>query len=180
MYTTKTKNTLLFTALLLFEIPNWGFHASNYALANPIGGTTFLVDIWGLPTGTVLDNVTVGILINAMLGLMAVVVPIIMGLFFLEHHHDLFEDHTRFFANGFNKFVCGLILTTYGFVIATEFSCLYLRILEETHTGPIPDLGGEPTGFIPLLLMSCALILANLGLGLLVAYAHRNLSEQEV
>lgn len=159
---------------------NWMLHTSNYSLSNPIGKGIFIVDVFGLPVHPAIENLTVGHLVNGFLGLAAVCLPIMIGKLFFENQHAIMEEGTDFFTKGFNKYITSLIGTIYGFVLITEFASLYLRILAETNSGPIPDMNSEGTGFIAMLIMSIALLLCNLGLGLYVAYVRHQLFYEEV
>lgn len=173
-----SKNRLSLIGLYLAECLNWLVHASNYSMANPIGSDEFLIDIWGLPAYGFIENLTIGTLINSVLGLAAVIVPVMMWRLFLDNQ-DLINKTDYFLDQKVSRIVAGLVVGLYAFVVATEFSVLYLKIQQQLVTGPIQIAGAEPTGFIPMLVMCIALILANLALGLFVAHVHRKINKAE-
>ena len=173
-----SKNRLSLIGLYLAECLNWLVHASNYHLVNPIGSEEFLVDIWGPPAYGFIQNITIGTLINSVLGLAAVIVPVLMCKLFLENQ-ELINRSGYFITQKASQIVAGFVGLLYLFVVATEFSVLYLKIQQATNIGPIQIAGAEPTGFIPMLIMCIALILANLGLGLFVAHTHRKIASSE-
>lgn len=152
---------------------NWLLHTSNYALVNTVGSDVFVVDALGLPAYSLIENLTVSTLINGVLGLAAVAVPVALFGVLLDRHQDIFANPRSFFASGLSKIVTGLLLLLYAFVIVTEFSALYLRVLAESAPSPIPTLSGHETGFWPMFLMSLALILVNAAMGLATAHILR-------
>lgn len=152
---------------------NWLLHTANYSLVNPVGSDVFIVDVLGLPATGLLENITVSTLINGVLGFAAVATPVALFSVLLDRHQEIFNAPRAFFASALTKIVTGLLLLLYAFVIVTEFSALYLRVLAESAPSPIPSLAGHETGFWPLLLMALALILINAAMGLATAHIMR-------
>ena len=153
---------------------NWLLHTSNYALVNTVGSDLFIVDVLGLPVVTGLGNITVGTLINGVLGLAAVATPVFLFGQLLERHEEIFQDTRNFFSNGLNAVVTALLVLLYLFVIGSEFSTLYMRILEESAPSPIPTLAGHEANFWPMMIMSIALIITNAAMGLATAHILRS------
>lgn len=163
-------------AAMLAEACNWALHTANYSLANPVGSDVFLVDVFGLPPYGALENLTVSSLINGVLGLVAVGVPVVMW-YFLITKREILNDPRAFFNDRLAKFISILLIVLYAFVVLTEFSALWLRILDETDTGPLPSVSGESVGTAPMVIMSICLIVANAGIGLAVASIYRSLNK---
>jgi len=161
-------------AVLGAECVNWTLHTANYALVNTIGSDLFVTDILGLPDIGFLSNISVGLMINGLLGLAAVAVPVFLFGQLLERHEEIFDDPKAFFRNGLNLIVTTLLLMLYVLVIASEFSALYMRIEEEVAHSVIPDISGEEASYWPMLIMSIALICTNAALGLATAAILRN------
>ncbi|MES9993995.1 MAG: hypothetical protein ABW098_18755 [Candidatus Thiodiazotropha sp.] len=160
--------------IFLAEGGNWLLHTSNYALVNTVGSDLFVLDVLGLPDIPFLSSLSVGILINGVLGLAAVATPIFLFGQLLDRHEDIFADARGFFRNGMNMIVTALLALLYLFVIVTEFASLYMRVLEETAPSPIPSLQGSETHFWPMLIMSIALIITNAAMGLATAHILRS------
>lgn len=158
----------------IIEIFNLALHIANYSLANVVGANYFLVDILGLPPYELINNLSVSDLLNTLLGMGAVITPIVGWHWFLDHQEEIFEDSSQFFQKGLNRIVGLMIAITYGFVVMSEFSVLMLRILETTTPGPIANIGEEQTGLLPMLIMAVTIILINLGLGFAVASVIRS------
>jgi len=156
------------------EVFNIILHASNYALANPLGSDVFIVDILGLPALPALSNISVGTLINGVLGLAAVLTPVFLFGQLLDRHQEIFEDAKGFFSNGINAIVTALLVILYLLVIATEFGALYMRITIETAPSIIPSLSNSEASFWPMLIMSIALIITNAAMGLACAHIMRS------
>lgn len=163
-----------FFGVLLAESFNWLLHASMYSLANPIGSDVFIVDALGLPEIALIENLTVGSLINGTLALIAVGVPVI-GWFFLLTRRDILIDRESFFRDPVPKLIGGLLVLMYIFIIATELSALWLRIADELQAGAIPSFSGHSPGALPMVIISFALILANAGIGLATATVYKSL-----
>jgi len=161
---------LIFTA----EAGNWLLHTSNYALVNTVGADLFIIDVLGLPDISGLSNISVGTLINGILGLAAVATPVFLFSQLLDRHQEIFDDARSFFSNGLNAIVTALFTLLYLFVIFTEFSTLYMRIKEETAPSPIPEFSGNEASFWPMLIMSVALIITNAAMGLATAHILRS------
>ncbi|MBL3588673.1 MAG: hypothetical protein JMN24_02625 [gamma proteobacterium endosymbiont of Lamellibrachia anaximandri] len=161
--------------LLIFgaEKFNWLLHTSNYALVNTVGADLFVLDVLGLPDIYALSNISVGTLINGILGLAAVATPVFLFSQLLERHHEIFSDPKGFFSDGLNAIVTALFTLLYFFVIFTEFATLYMRVLEESAPSPIPELAGSEANFWPMLIMSIALIITNAAMGLATAHVLR-------
>jgi len=157
---------LIFTA----ESGNWLLHTSNYALVNTVGADLFVVDVLGLPDIALLSNISVGMLINSMLGLAAVATPVFLFSQLLQRHTEIFADSKAFFSNGLHIVITGLLALLYCFVIATEFAALYMRIAEESAPSPIAAFAGSESSFYPMLIMSIALIITNAAMGLATAH----------
>ncbi len=153
---------------------NWLLHTSNYALVNTVGSDLFIVDVLGLPVVAGLGNITLGTLINGVLGLAAVATPVFLFGQLLERHDEIFQDTKNFFSNGLNAIVTTQLVLLYLFVIGSEFSTLYMRILEESAPSPIPNLAGHEANFWPMLIMSIALIITNAAMGLATAHILRS------
>ena len=145
-----------------------------------IGKDIFLVDVLGIPPYTFIENLTIGTLVSGFLGIAAVMMPILIGKLFFENQHAITEQGSAFFTSGINKYVTILVGTIYAFVLLTEFSSLLMRIQADMNSGPIPDLNSEGSGFLPMLLISIALLLTNLGLGLYLAWLRHQLYFEEV
>ncbi len=160
--------------IFIAEGGNWLLHTSNYALVNTVGADLFVLDVLGLPDIAVISNISVGTMINGMLGLAAVATPVFLFGQLLERHTEIFADTKAFFSNGLNAIITGMFALLYLFVIATEFAALYLRIEEETAPSPIAGLSGNEASFYPLLIMSIALILTNAAMGLATAHIIRS------
>lgn len=160
--------------IFLAEAGNWLLHTSNYALVNTVGSDLFVLDVLGLPDISVLSNISVGTLINSVLGLAAVATPVFLFGQLLERHEQIFADAKGFFSNGLNMVVTALLVLLYLFVISTEFATLYMRIAEETAPSPIPSLSGNAGSFWPMLIMSVALIITNAAMGLATAHIVRS------
>lgn len=152
------------------EVGNWALHTANYSLVNTVGNDVFLVDVLGLPGGSMLQDLTLNMLINGTLGAAAVATPIFLFSALLEHHEEIFEDPKGFFSKGLNILVTIFLAVLYLIVIATEFMALSLRVVSENAPSAIPDMGGDPTGFWPMMMMSLALIAVNAGFGLATAH----------
>lgn len=167
----------LFSKLFLIfmaEAVNWLLHTSNYALVNTVGSDLFVLDVLGLPDIPALSNISVGTLINGILGLAAVATPIFLFGQLLERHHEIFDDAKKFFSNGLHMVITALFSLLYLFVISTEFATLYMRIQEETAPSPIPGFSGNEASFWPLMIMSIALIITNAAMGLATAHIARS------
>lgn len=160
--------------ILLAEGGNWLLHTSNYALVNTVGADLFVLDVLGLPDIPLLSNISVGILINGVLGLAAVATPVFLFGQLLERHQEIFADTKSFFSNGLHVVITGMFTLLYLFVIATEFAALYMRIAEETAPSPIASLAGNQDSFYPMLIMSIALIITNAAMGLATAHIIRS------
>ena len=158
----------------LAEFFNWVLHTSNYALVNTVGSDLFILDVLGLPDIATLSNISIGTLINGVLGLAAVATPVFLFGQLLERHQEIFSDPKEFFSNGLNAIVTALLVLLYIFVIGTEFATLYMRILEESAPSPIPTLAGNEANFWPMLIMSIALIITNAAMGLATAHVVRS------
>jgi hypothetical protein len=162
------------TLILLAESFNWLLHTSNYALVNTVGSDLFIVDVLGLPDIPAITNISVGTLINGVLGLAAVATPVFLFGQLLERHEEIFDDPRSFFSNGLNAIVTTLLLLLYMFVIGSEFSVLYLRVVAESAPSPIPNLAGHEANFWPMMIMSAALIVTNCAMGLATAHILRS------
>lgn len=160
--------------ILLAEAGNWLLHASNYALVNTVGSDLFVLDVLGLPDISALSNLSVGTLINGVLGLAAVATPIFLFGQLLERHHEIFDDAKGFFSDALNIIVTTLFALLYLFVISTEFATLFMRIQEETAPSPIPGFSGNEASFWPMMIMSVALIITNAAMGLATAHIARS------
>jgi len=164
------KLSLIFGA----ELFNWLLHTSNYALVNTVGSDLFILDVLGLPDIAALSNISIGTLINSVLGLAAVATPVFLFSQLLDRHQEIFADPKEFFSNGLNAIVTALLVLLYLFVIGTEFATLYMRILEESAPSPIPTLAGSEANFYPMVIMSIALIITNAAMGLATAHILRS------
>lgn len=160
--------------IFMAEAGNWLLHTSNYALVNTVGADLFVLDVLGLPDIPALSNISVGTLINGVLGLAAVATPVFLFGQLLDRHTEIFEDAKGFFSNGLNAVVTALFALLYLFVISTEFATLYMRIAEETAPSPIPGFSGSEASFWPMLIMSIALIITNAAMGLATAHILRS------
>ncbi len=160
--------------IFLAEGGNWLLHTSNYALVNTVGSDLFVLDVLDLPDIPLLSNISVGTLINSVLGLAAVATPVFLFGQLLERHHEIFHDTKNFFSNGLHVIITALFALLYLFVIATEFAALYMRIEEETAPSPIAGLVGNEASFYPMLIMSIALIITNAAMGLATAHIIRS------
>ncbi|MCF6251099.1 MAG: hypothetical protein L3J75_07495 [Methylococcaceae bacterium] len=158
------------TLILLAETGNWLLHTSNYALVNTVGSDLFVIDILGLPDIPMLSNLSVGTLINGVLGLAAVATPAFLFSQLIERHEEIFGDTNKFFSNGLHMVVTGMFALLYFFVISTEFATLYMRVVAESAPSPIPGLSGSENSFWPMLIMSVALIITNAAMGLAAAH----------
>ncbi len=158
------------------ELGNWALHTGNYSLVNPVGSDVFLVDILALPSLDMLQSLTLGSLVNGMLGLAAVMTPVFLFSQLLEHHEKIFEDPKTFFRRGLTRLVTIFLILLYLIVIGTEFMALYMRVISEATTSPIPNIATEQTGFWPMLMMSLALIFVNAAFGLATAHIFRGAS----
>ena len=156
--------------VIMAEFINWLLHTSNYALINTVGSDLFIADVLSLPDISVFSNVSIGTLINSILGLAAVATPAFLFSTLLERHHEIFDDPKEFFRDGLNIIVTALLLGFYLLVIASEFSVLYLRVVEESTSSVIPNISGEHSSFWPMLIMSIALICTNAAMGLAAAH----------
>ena len=156
------------------EALNWLLHTSNYALVNTVGSDLFVLDILGLPDWSALSNITVGMLINSVLGLAAVSAPIFLFSQLLERHEEIFDDTRAFFSNGLHMIITTMLALLYFFVIFTEFAALYLRILEESAPSPIPGFSENESSFWPMMIMSITLIITNAAMGLATAHILRS------
>lgn len=166
----------LFSKLFLIfmaEAGNWLLHTSNYALVNTVGADLFVIDVLGLPDIPGLSNISVGTLINGILGLAAVATPVFLFGQLLERHQEIFDD-TKSFFNGLNTIITALFVLLYLFIISTEFATLYMRIAEETAPSAIPGFSGNEASFWPMLIMSVALIITNAAMGLATAHILRS------
>ena len=155
--------------VLCAEVFNWLLHTSNYALVNTVGSDLFIVDVLGLPDIAALTNLTLGTLINGVLGLAAVATPVFLFSQLLARHEEIFADPKTFFTNGLNAIVTTLLVLLYLFVIGTEFATLYMRVVAESAPSPIPNMAGNEANFWPMLIMSIALIITNAAMGLATA-----------
>jgi len=164
------KLSLIFSA----ETGNWLLHTSNYALVNTVGSDLFVVDVLGLPDISALSNISVGTLINGVLGLAAVATPVFLFGQLLERHAEIFEAGGKFFKDGLHIVITALFALLYFFVISTEFATLYMRIQEETAPSVIPGFSGGEASFWPMMIMSVALILTNAAMGLATAHMVRS------
>ncbi len=108
--------------IFMAEASNWLLHTSNYALVNTVGSDLFVLDVLGLPDIAVLSNISVGILINSILGLAAVATPVFLFGQLLDRHQEIFNDAKLFFSNGLHRVVTILFALLYLFVISTESS----------------------------------------------------------
>ncbi len=160
------KLSLIFSA----EAGNWLLHTSNYALVNTVGSDLFVLDVLGLPDISALSNISVGTLINGVLGLAAVATPVFLFGQLLERHGEIFEAGGKFFKDGLHIVITAVFALLYFFVISTEFATLYIRIKEETAPSPIPGFSGGEASFWPMLIMSVALIITNAAMGLATAH----------
>ena len=160
--------------IFLAEGGNWLLHTSNYSLVNTVGADLFVLDVLGLPDIPILSNISVGTLINSVLGLAAVATPVFLFSQLLERHQEIFADTKAFFRNGLHAIITGMFALLYFFVIATEFAALYMRIEEETAPSPIAGLAGNEASFYPMLIMSIALIITNAAMGLATAHILRS------
>lgn len=160
--------------IFLAEGGNWLLHSSNYALVNTVGSDLYLLDVLGLPDIPLLSNISVGTLINSVLGLAAVATPIFLFGKLLDRHQEIFADTKAFFSNGLHAIITGMMALLYFFVIATEFATLYMRISEETAPSPIEGLAGNESSFYPMLIMSVTLIFTNAAMGLATAHIFRS------
>jgi len=160
--------------IFLAEGGNWLLHTSNYALVNTVGADLFVLDVLGLPDISILSNISVGMLINSMLGLAAVATPVFLFGQLLERHTEIFDDTKSFFSSGLHAVITGMMIILYFFVIATEASVLFMRVSEETAASPIAGLSGNEASFYPMLIMSITLIVANAAFGLATAHIIRS------
>lgn len=158
--------------IFLAEAGNWLLHTSNYALVNTVGADLFILDVLGLPDISALSNISVGTLINGVLGLAAVMTPVFLFGSLLDRHQEIFADKKAFFT-GLNAIVTGLLVLLYIFVITTEFATLYMRIQEETAPSVIPEFASNQASFWPMMIMSIALIITNAAMGLATAHIIR-------
>lgn len=168
-------HNLTLVGLYLAEVLNWFVHATNYSIANPMGTSEFIVDIWGLPAYAWVENLTVGMLLNWVLALAAILVPVAFWSLFLEKQ-DLVNNTRELMGKNSQKIIMFFIGGLYALVIATEFAALGLRIIAETNVGPIPTMGDASSGVPAMLIMSIALVGANCGLGLYIASIHLKIS----
>lgn len=159
--------------IFLAEAGNWLLHTSSYSLVNTVGADLFVIDVLGLPDISGLSNISVGTLINGILGLAAVATPVFLFGQLLDRHKEIFDDTKNFF-NGLNTIITALLALLYLFVISTEFATLYIRILEETAPSPIPEFSGNEASFWPLLILSITLIITNAAMGLATAHILRS------
>jgi len=156
------------------ETFNWFVHVANYSLANPVGSDLFVIDVLGFPPFPGLEDITVGLLINGILALAAVATPVFLFSQLLERHNELFGDPKGFFRSGLARLVTALLVVLYAFVIATEFSALYLRVQAESAPSPIIDSFNPSRSFWPMLIMSVSILLINAGMGLASAHILRS------
>ncbi|MCB9987718.1 MAG: hypothetical protein H6868_00090 [Rhodospirillales bacterium] len=163
-------------AVTIAESANWLLHASMYSLANPIGSDVFIVDALGLPAIPLISDLSVGNLINGTMALGAVGVPVV-AWFFLFTKQDILKSRRKFFRDPLAKLVAALLILMYLLVVATEFSALWLRIAAESHTGPIPNMSAHATGTWPLVIMSIAVVVTNLGIGAATANVYRAIKD---
>lgn len=168
---------LKFLAIIIAELVNFTLHLSTYSLANPIGNDLFLVDVLGLPPWELIENLTVATLINAVLAVVAVSVPVV-GWYYLISDTRILEDSANFFSSLLNKVIALFLLGMYGLVVLTELSVLILRIMEETKSlnGVIPAFAAEPVALFPMLVISLALVAANVAIGLATARLYQSIS----
>ncbi len=86
-------------AILVAESFNWLLHTANYSLVNTVGSDVFLLDILGLPPLRGIQDITVGTLINGVLGLAAVATPVFLFSQLLERHEELFDNPEIFVSH---------------------------------------------------------------------------------
>lgn len=173
------KTILAALCLGSIELFNAMLHISTYALAISIGEDHFLIDIFGLPEYEFLLNLTVADLLCTLLGLGAVVTPIGVWHWFLDHQQEIFEDYQKFFADPMHKVIAIMLATIYGFVILSELAVLTLRVLESLDTGPIASAEKDESGFLAMMVISLTVIVLNFGLGFAVASLIKNFQSEE-
>jgi len=148
----------------------WGL---SIGIVNPIASNLFLADIMPFTLPQTLENFTVSHLINFGLGLLAVILPMVMWKFALEH--NILKNPRAYFAENPLRITVGsLLVVAYLLIVTLEILALSTRISEQIDTGPIPVLG-DKADILPLTIASAALILGSNLLGLATASLSKSL-----
>lgn len=149
--------------------------AASISQINPMASGVFLADYLPFPLPEAIDNVSVGSLINLLLGLLAVIMPTVIWHHILED--EILSDIRGYFAGDIRRIViAAILLATYALTIALEVMSLLSRVDNSMQAvnSPIPILGDQPE-LLPLLLVSLALVLGSCLLGLASAALSRSI-----
>lgn len=153
----------------------WGASISQ---VNPMASGVFLADYLPFPLPDAMDDVSVGSLINLVLGLLAVIMPTVIWHHALEE--DILSDIRGYFAGDIRRIVIAtLLLATYALTITLEVMSLLARVDNsmQAANSPIPTLGEQPE-LLPLLLVSLTLVLGSCLLGLASAALSRSIKHR--
>lgn len=157
---TKAMLAVVILTELLFSLA-W---ATSFSLVNAMGEGVFLADYLPFPLPEILQDLSVGSVINLVLGLLAVTTPAVIWHFTLRDR--ILRDPIGYFEGNILRIVVATILiATYASTIALEVLSLLSRIDSSLNTGPLDLLETQPE-LIPLALVSAALILGSCLLGL--------------
>lgn len=165
------ENWMKLLALTLLECLIVFAWSGSFATINGMGSDTFLVDVMPLPLA--LQDLTLSSMINGILGLLAVVTPLILWHFALSTN-VLRNPKSYFIGHPLRMIVGVMLMLLYGLIITLEVMSLMTRIDNSLAHSPIPILGEQPD-LLPLVIASAALVLGTCLLGLASAALHRSI-----
>lgn len=152
--------------------------AASFSTINPMGDGIFLVDLLPFPLPDFLKDLSVGGLLNGVLGLIAVATPTAIWHFILRDR--ILSNITEYFRDDILRIaVGGILLCTYLATVALEILSLLKRIDASLNTGPLDLLESQPE-LLPLALVSAALILGSCLLGLASAALFHSLQNRHL